>query len=241
MTTRAIYYEQPYAQGAEGRIVSVVPKGGKVLVELDQTVFYPEGGGQPSDQGEIIGPNGRLKVDFVQFKEDAVIHHGVLVGTLLPGDSVRQELKWGFRHHNMRVHSAGHLIHDVLMRLVDGLEPSKGSHGKKAFLEYKGTLDPSIKSDLESQVNEAIAADLPITTRESSYEEIVSLCRFVPPGLPKNKALRVLQIDTFVPMPDGGVQVKSTKEIGAVLIQDIQVADGSTTIKYRVSGGSEDQ
>lgn len=240
MTTKSLYYQEPYAQQAEGRVLSILSKGAKTVVELDQTIFYPEGGGQPSDQGEIVGAAGRLKVEFVQFKDGAILHQGALSGSLQVGEAVRQELKWGFRHHNMRVHSAGHLIHDILMQMVDSLEPTKGGHGKKAFLEYKGSIDPAVKDDLELKVNEAIAQDLAVITRESTYDEIVRDCRFVPPGLPKGKALRILQIDGFTPMPDGGVQVKSTKEIGAVIIQDIQASDGSSIVRYRVAGGAED-
>jgi len=134
----------------------------------------------------------------------------------------------------MKVHSAGHLVHDVLMTLVPGLSPLKGGHGSKAFIEYSGVIDPTIQAQLEEKVNELIAADLVIKTWEISAQELEKLCQFVPKNLPANKPLRVIQIGDFSPMPDGGVQVKSTKEIGKVRITSVQNNGNISKVTYQV-------
>jgi Ser-tRNA(Ala) deacylase AlaX len=231
------FYDKPYATEDDAEVVDVVAKGANTLLELDQTIFYPEGGGQPSDQGEIVGPNGRLKVDFVQNKGGTILHQGKLTGTIQVGDRVHLSIKWNHRHQNMRVHTAGHLIHDVLLSMTHGLVPLKGNHGSKAWLEYQGELDSGLKDELERAVNEKVALDLPVRMSSSSLDEITATCQFVPPGLPKDKPLRVLQIGEFSPMPDGGVHVRSTREIGKVVVQDIACTDGKSTIKYRVTSG----
>jgi Ser-tRNA(Ala) deacylase AlaX len=237
MKTATLYYEQPYTTEMQAKVLSVEPKAGNTLIELDRTIFYPEGGGQPSDQGEIVGANGRLKVEFVQYKDGRILHQGKLQGTISSGEQVNLNLKWRVRYHNMRVHSAGHLVHDVLMTMVDNLKPLKGNHGKKAFLEYSGEFDSGQRELLEQNVNKVVSSDIPISMSENTYEEISAKCKFVPSGLPKNKPLRTLQIGLYDPMPDGGVHVKSTGEIGQVIIQDIVVTDGNTTIRYRIAGG----
>jgi alanyl-tRNA synthetase len=237
--TVQIYYEQPYLTDLEATITRIEEKGAQHIVELDRTIFYPEGGGQPSDQGEIVGAAGRLKVEQVRTLPDGrIVHQGKILGPLSEGEGVKLSIKWSARYKNMRVHSAGHLIHDVLMRLTDHtVTPTKGNHGPKAFLEYAGHLDSAAKKQLEIQLNEAVSQDLTIVNRDADYEEIASRCRFVPPGLPKNKQLRIIQIGSFDPMPDGGVQVRSTKEIGNVIIHSITEDGSNTVIRYGVKGG----
>jgi len=234
--TTPIYYYQPYLTELHCEVVRIEDKGAQCLVELDKTIFFPEGGGQPCDQGEIIGSAGKLRVDQVRTVANGrIIHQGKLNGLFASGDQVRTVLKWGPRYKNMRVHSAGHLIHDVLMSMVGGLTPTKGNHGQKAFLEYQGQLDPGIKEQLEAKANQVVAEDCPIITHDTTYEEITSKCRFVPPGLPRDKQLRVIRIGSFDPMPDGGVQVQSTREIGNVVIHSITAADNNVVIRYGVT------
>ncbi|MGI8908367.1 MAG: alanine--tRNA ligase-related protein [Candidatus Sumerlaeaceae bacterium] len=238
LDSQQLYYEEPYSTELKSEVLAVELGGGNnAAVELEKTIFYPEGGGQPSDQGEIVGAHGTLKVEQVQNKGGRILHQGKLLGKMAPGEEVHLSLKWSHRHHNMRVHTAGHLVHDILMQITDQLTPKKGSHGKKAFLEYRGKFDPSRKDELQQHVNDAVTANLPVKMSESSFEEISATCRFVPPGLPTGKPLRTLQIGEFGPMPDGGVHVRGTAEIGQVIIQEILPTDEGTIVKYRVSGG----
>ena len=136
----------------------------------------------------------------------------------------------------MKIHSAGHLIHDVLMTMAQELTPQKGSHGTKAFLEYKGSADSSLKEQLQQKISEVKEKDLPIITRETTYEELVKECLFVPANLPKDKKLRMIKIGDYSAMPDGGVQLKSTKEIGQIVINDLASQNNLVTVKYRVFG-----
>lgn len=238
--TATVYYEEPYRTELDCSITNMEPKGSQYLVELDRTIFYPEGGGQPTDQGELTGAAGKFRVDQVRVLPDGrIVHQGTLSGTLKPGDAVHATLKWAPRLKNMRVHAAGHLVHDVLMSIAPGLVPTKGNHGSKAFLEYTGTVDAAVTEGLESKVNEVLSQDLPIATRESDYYEISEKCKFVPPGLPKHKKLRIIQIGTFDMMPDGGVHVKATKEIGGVVIHGITSDSNKVVIRYGVKHGAE--
>jgi alanyl-tRNA synthetase len=233
--TMPVYYDEPYLTELYSKVLRIELRGSQHVVELQSTIFYPEGGGQPSDQGQIVGEGGYLRVEQVRNSRNAsILHQGKLSGELEAGENVKMTIKWPARYKNMRVHSAGHLIHDVLMTISQGLTPTKGNHGPKAFLEYSGILDPEIKLELEVKTNEMIDQDVAIVTRYTDYREIVETCRFVPPGLPQNKPLRLIQIGDFDPMPDGGVQVKSTKEIGRVILHNISPIDGGAVIRYGV-------
>lgn len=239
MKTKQIYYQDPYKKEIEAVIIAIEESAGSLInnIILDQTVFFPEGGGQPGDRGEIIGKNGSAKIEYTRLVNDEIIHQGKIVDSLVKGDKVTVKIDWNWRYKYMKIHSAGHLVHDVLMGLVGGLKPLKGSHGKKAYLEYQGEIDVALKEELEKKVNEAVEKDLPIITKDATYDELVKECQFVPPNLPRDKTLRMLKIGDYSAMPDGGVHVKSTKEIGRVLITDLSFQGGIERLKYRVVGG----
>lgn len=229
MKTKQIYYQDPYLKELECEVLLVENKINLTDVVLDQTIFYPEGGGQPSDQGRL----GEVKVEFVRMTDGEIVHQ--VKGDLGVGDKVKAILNWDKRYKNMKVHTAGHLVHDVLMSVSDGLVPAKGGHGKKAFLEYEGELDLS-KEELEQRVNGVLEKDLNVVTKEASYEELEKDCQFMPGNLPKDKPLRMIKIGDFPAMPDGGVHVKSTREIGRVVIISVSSQKGKVNIRYGVGG-----
>jgi len=236
LQTDLIYYQDGYKTSLTTEIQRVIQNGDKLIVFLDATIFYPFGGGQPSDQGLIATQNGKANVIDVQMRDGIVEHTCTLIeGSVEEGEEATLTLDWNRRHFNMRVHSAGHLIHDVLMQMVDGLTPGHGNHGSKPFLEYSPEVAnlPS-KEALQEAVNKIIQEGRKIITRETSYDELRQLAKFIPPNLPRNKPLRIIQIDGFHAMPDGGTQVRDAKEIGRVEITSVNSSNGKVTIKYRV-------
>lgn len=235
MNTEQLYYADPTTERFSATVEDVKAlRGNTYAVELDRTAFYPEGGGQPSDQGRIEGSNGALSLKIARSQNGTIIHEGSLTGSLEIGDTVECEVKWPRRVKYMRVHTAGHLVHDVLTSHVDGLMALKGRHGDKAFLEYRGVVNDAAVSELSDWVNAAVAEDLPVRSWDSSREELEELCESLPTNLPHGKKLRALQIGDFEPMPDGGVHVSSTGQIGEVQIHHVTVNDGKSTIRYGV-------
>lgn len=231
MKTIQKYYADSYQTELESTVLSVEPQGVLTNIILDQTIFYPEGGGQPSDRGTI----GNAKVEYVRFQNDEITHQ-VKGGELKKGEVIKTIIDWGWRYKYMKIHTSGHLLHDVLMTMVKNISPIRGGHGKKAFLEYSGEIDLSIKEKLEEEVNITAQKKLVIVTKESSYDELAKECQFLPPNLPKNKPLRMIKIGNFPSMPDGGVQVKNTSELGKIWIANITVQNGITNIRYGVVG-----
>ena len=163
MQTKQIYYEDPYKKELTCKVISVEPAGNLINVIIDQTIFYPEGGGQPSDKGIL----GNAKVEYVRIINGEIIHQ--VKGQINPGDQVKGILDWNWRYKYMKIHSAGHLLHDVLMTMIKNLTPIKGGHGKKAFIEYQGKIDQTIKEKLEEQVNKTAQQGLEIITTNIRY------------------------------------------------------------------------
>lgn len=237
MTNRS-YYDDAYLTSLPVMITAVgtTSRPRVVEIELDQTPFYPQGGGQPSDQGEIVTDEGSVKIVLVRNVVERIVHEGQMAGSVTVGEVGEATIKWPRRLKFMRVHSAGHLIHDVLMEMGLAIEPVKGSHGDKAFLEYVGRIPADLQDVLRERVMSEVAADLSIATRETSREELEDLGLAAPGTLPPNKSLRLIQIGDHRPMPDGGVHVRSTAEIGEVVIHSITEADGHTIVRYGIAG-----
>ena len=234
--TNLHYYEDIYRTSLQTKIVELIHEGETTQIYLEDTIFFPQGGGQPSDQGVIKGPAGIATVQRVTMQDEVVCHWATIEGELKPGDEVVCQIDWERRHWYMRVHTAGHLVHDALMNLVDGLVPQRGEHGDNPYLKYRGTVDAGdLRQKLEALVNGLISEDREVMTEEATLDELSQRAKFVPPNLPQGKPLRIMQISGFDAMPDGGVHVKTLGEIEQVTITDLRCKKGGTTVKYKVA------
>nr|KJB38609.1 hypothetical protein B456_006G263200 [Gossypium raimondii] len=151
-----------YFKGDDGR---------KALI-LDNTIFHPQGGGQPSDTGFICVTDSNLRfcVQDVRSKDGVVFHYGVAEDSSMEneleqgkGKEVILQVDESRRRLNSRLHSAGHLL-DVCMRNVGfgHLEPGKGYHFPDGpFVEYKGTVPlnelQNKQREIEIEVNALIS------------------------------------------------------------------------------------
>ncbi len=239
MKTKPIYLDDPYKREMVAHIIDVIPeKEGVWRLILDETVFYPMGGGQPTDQGKFIFPDG-LQGDVYQvlLKEGEINHYVKTSFCPMIGIEVKGSIDWERRYKNMRVHSAGHVI-DFSMHLLgyspSPLHPIKGDHGKKPFVLYQGVIEKEIKEELQRKCDELIANDIRFSWNFELLENIEKEAIYLQPGLPKNKPLRALKLEGVGIVADGGTIVASTREVGNVSITDIEIAEGNTCIKYQV-------
>ncbi len=233
--TKLLYLTDSYKKETKAKVISIAKKGSHWELVLDQTIFYPQGGGQLSDKGIIKSLNAEFTVTHVRMHETEVIHEGKLKGELKKSDQVDCAVDWNWRYLNMRRHSAGHILHDVVMQTVFGLKPLKADHGKQMFIEYQGNINPKLKETLEKQTNMLVAAEENITTEFVTYEDLLKKVQVVPEHLPKNKPLRIMQIDNNPPVPDGGTQVKNTADVGRITIVKIESLGDNTKIYYEIN------
>ncbi|MBN2100566.1 phenylalanine--tRNA ligase subunit alpha [Candidatus Dojkabacteria bacterium] len=233
------YLKDAYAKSLNTKVKEITVDGGRQGFILEDTVFYPEGGGQPCDQGTITSEDGRVDVKEVKLVGSDIIHYGKVTGDVHEGAEVNCEIDWDRRYKNMIVHSAGHLVEEALF--IMNLSPNllkavKGSHGKNAYVEYKvlGDIPSDLKSALTDKISQIIKSDLDISIEFVSGEEIAKKSRWVPPKLPENKPLRVVSIGDNVGIPDGGTLVMKTSEVGKVVIGELEKTDDTLKINYSV-------
>lgn len=231
--TELIYLTDNYIKEIKATVVSCEKKGDHWKIVLDKTIFYPEGGGQPSDKGEIIGKNGKAHVKHVRLKGDIVIHEATLEGTLQ--DNVTGSINWDIRYQNMRVHSAGHIVHEAVKLVSPSLTPVKGEHTSHPFIEYEGSLTIDKKYAIEKKANEIVSQNVSLKTEFVTLEELMKRAPWVPEHLPKNKPLRILTVGTYPPIPDGGTQVATSGEVGPITIDEVENADNHVRVYYQIA------
>ena len=113
--TQKLYYDDAYLREFPAEVLSCEPAGEAWKVVLDQTAFYPEGGGQPADHGVLKTGGREIPVTDVHEKNGAVVH--TCSAPLKPGTVVAGALDWARRFDHMQQHSGEHIISGILCRL----------------------------------------------------------------------------------------------------------------------------
>lgn len=240
MNTKLSYLENVHDLEADAYVERVVQQEGRTVVCLDQTILYPQGGGQPYDTGVIQNEDTKFIVEEVRFLDGDVLHIGHFDGRpFIQGEDVRVTVD-EIRHHlNCRLHSAGHLVDMAISQVAADWVPVKGYHFPDGpYVEYEGQLDPE-KSDelmrrIEELCNQYVAQDLPVSCRFIDLSELGRLCRYVPRNIPTNKPMRVVQFGDFA-VPCGGTHVKSIAALNTVTITKLKMKDKKIRVSYSIS------
>ena len=222
--TERLYSTDQYAHVVDATVVDHDPDDGRVL--LDRTVFYPGGGGQPHDTGEVAIGDDRLAV--VRVAEDARGVWHWLEGGLPPaGTQLRAEVDWERRYRLMRTHTAMHALCGVVWERyaspVTGgnMEPGVGR------LDFElPDWDPEDRASLEEELNRQLAAARPVEIAflpRQEADQDPSLIRTKVSLLPASLTeVRVVDIVGLDRQADGGTHVADTAEVGPVRIAKVE-------------------
>lgn len=209
---------------AAGTAADPAPQG----VILDQSVFYPNGGGQPGDIGRLTWAGGGMDVLNTIKGEGETIVLITVPGSELPpvGQDVTQHLNWDQRYRHMRMHSALHLLSVVIPLPVTG-----GQIGaQKGRLDFDMPNPPEDKAAIETALNALIARDLVISEdwiTDADLEANPGLVKTMsvspPRGAGRVRLVRIGQgADQIDLQPCGGTHVARTGEIGVVRLGKIE-------------------
>lgn len=241
METKLAYLNDSYLLSSTATVTEVAPaQDGKTDMQLDETVFYPQGGGQPTDKGKITAYGAEFEVEDVRFESGIVHHFGrVAAGSFKKGDRVNLDVDAERRALNMRNHTAGHLVASVIAELKPELKANKGYHFPDGpYVQFEGLVAPEERQALGAKAqelaNQWIAERREVTIRFVPYEELVKVCRHVPENIPRDKPSRIATIEGSISIPDGGTQVRDLGEIGGITITKIKGRGNETIIGYKV-------
>lgn len=215
-----LYWQDSYLRSFEAKVEGV--KDGKYVV-LDRTAFYPVSGGQPHDTGTMASGGQQYNVVFAG-KFSGKISHEVDRQGLQEGDTVQCEIDWDRRHMLMRMHTAAHIIIQVLHEEAGALGTGNQLDTDKSRIDFSlDDYNPEMLERAVSRANEVVQEDLPVRAEFMSREEaekipgLSKLAMGLPDGM---REVRVVSIGDFDVQADGGTHVKSTKEIGKIVFLD---------------------
>jgi misacylated tRNA(Ala) deacylase len=225
MMTAPLFRDDAYLRETDATVLAHTPEGGIVV---DASVFYPTGGGQPGDSGQIQWDAGRMTIATAVKVEGGGIALVPAEPVTLPpvGAALRQRIDWDRRHRHMRVHTALHLLSVVIPLPVTG-----GQIGAdKGRLDFDMPEAPSDVPALEAALNALIARDLAVTDSWISDDELlanpslVKTMSVMPPmGQGRVRLVRIGDATSQIDLqPCGGTHVARTAEIGRVEIGKIE-------------------
>ena len=223
--TAMMFRSDPYLREAAAMVQGHTDEGGIVL---DQSIFYPTGGGQPGDSGLLLWEDHSISIaTTIKGQGDDIV---LLPAEPLPmppvGAPVMQVLDWERRHHHMRVHTALHLLSVVIPLPVSGGAIS----ADKGRLDFDMPEPPENKDDLNERLNSLIVQDVPVSEEWISEAELKANPSLVktmsvqpPKGAGRVRLIRIGTDERLVDLqPCGGTHVARTGEIGQVRIGKVQ-------------------
>ena len=175
MMTKKLYLESIEAAYFEEFSAEVIEIEDNKVV-LDQTLFYPLGGGQNWDLGTIDGPNGKMNVIEVRGRD--TIHHTIEdTFELEIGDEVSGTIDFERRYAHMKMHTAQHLVSGIAYEMFDGVRTVGNQiHTEKSRIDFKPIqFTEDMLSELQSAVNEKIQLGLEVTDSQMTRDEINSI------------------------------------------------------------------
>jgi misacylated tRNA(Ala) deacylase len=220
MPTELLFRDDAYLPEAEATVLAVNERGGIVL---DRTIFYATGGGQPGDSGRLVRADGTpIAIATAVYGEDKsdIVHVPAEAGVLPePGETVTTVLDWERRNRHMRIHTGLHLLSVVLPFPVTG--GAIGAEEGRLDFDLDGGEAPA-REEIEEQLNALVAGGHAVTSEWITDEELLAnpgltkTMKVKPPmGSGRVRLIRIGEVDL---QPCGGTHVRSTAEIGGLVI-----------------------
>ncbi len=215
--TELLYLQDSYLREVDAPVAAVEDSA----VVLDQTIFYPGGGGQPADTGWLRWPGEERRV--VEMRRDGETVWHVLDGAAPPaGAHVRGVLDWDRRYAIMRYHSALHILVGTVYRLFGARVTGGAIYPDRARMDFSlEDLSKERVAAIEQETNRVIVEDRRILVRFVSREEFErsDLVRLARDLVPRDvEQIRVIEIEGYDAQADGGTHVARAGEIEGLRI-----------------------
>ena len=235
--TKALYYQDQYMREFDAEVVKVVDGG---YVVLDQTCFFPEGGGQPADSGHLMFDGKKVEVVDVQ-KVGKVIVHKVKGTVPKEGDKVKGVIDWDKRYSLMKNHTATHVIGGAARRVLGQhvwqYGTQKGVESSRLDISHYRRLSLEEIQKIETLANEAVLRNIPVETAWLPRSEAESRYgfRLYQGGAVPGKEIRVVRAGDWDVEACAGTHLRSTGELGFIkVIHSERVQDGVERLTYSV-------
>lgn len=222
--TKLLYHKDSYLKECTAIVVETktnepeTNESGKQIVILDQTIFYPSGGGQPHDTGTITKDGKVSHVIAVSMKEGQVEHE--IDHELKQGDVVHCKIDWERRYQLQKMHTACHVLSAIFVKETGALITGNQLNLDQSRIDF--SLDVFDREKIQGYINKANEAlqtnqDIEVFFMPRAEAEKMPELSKLAMGLKEGvKEIRVVKIGNIDTQADGGTHVKNTREIGKI-------------------------
>jgi len=235
--TEQLYYQDQYMKEFEAKVLKVIDNE---YVVLDKTCFYPEGGGQPADNGHLIFDENKVNVVDVGKVGNVILHK--VVGTA-PKERriVKGVIDWDRRYSLMKNHTATHIVNGAARRVLGQhvwqFGTQKGINRSRLDISHYRRLTLEEIHKIETLANQVVLRNIPMETSWMPRNEAEKLYgfRLYQGGAIPGKKIRVVKSGDWEVEACAGTHVKNTGEIGFIkIIHSERVQDGVERLDYSV-------
>jgi alanyl-tRNA synthetase len=236
--TKMLYYQDQYMKEFEAKVIKVVDDK---YVVLDQTCFFPEGGGQPADTGHLVFGNSKVEVVDVQKVGKVILHK--IKGSTFPkeGGRIKGFIDWDKRYSLMKNHTATHVIGGAAKRVLGQhvwqFGTQKGVESSRLDISHYRRLSLEDIHKIETLANEAVLRSIPVETVWLLRNEAESKYgfRLYQGGAVPGKEIRVVRAGDWDVEACAGTHLRNTGELGFIkVIHSERVQDGVERLTYSV-------
>lgn len=235
--TEQLYYQDQYMKEFEAKVLKVIDNE---YVVLDKTCFYPEGGGQPADNGRLIFDGNKVDVVDVEKVGNVILHK--VVGTApKEGSIVKGVIDWDRRYSLMKNHTATHIVNGAARRVLGQhvwqFGTQKGINRSRLDISHYRRLTLEEIHKIETLANQVVLRNIPMQTSWMPRNEAEKLYgfRLYQGGAIPGKKIRVVKSGDWEVEACAGTHVKNTGEIGFIkIIHSERVQDGVERLDYSV-------
>jgi alanyl-tRNA synthetase len=236
--TEQLYYADAYMKEFDAKILKII---NSQYVVLERTCFYPEGGGQPADHGFLTFGDAKAEVVDVRKVGRVIVHK--IRGSVTPkeGGVVKGMLDWDKRYALMKAHTATHLVNGAARRVLGehvwqhGTQ--KGVESTRLDISHYRRLTPEEIHKIETLANQAVLANMPVTTAWMPRNQAESQYgfRLYQGGAVPGKDIRVVKTGDWDVEACAGTHLKRTGEIGFIkIVYTERIQDGVERLGYAV-------
>lgn len=231
--TRALYYEQPCEVEFEAIVLDFFD-GHAVL---DQSLFYPEGGGQPADTGTLLSSDSMVRVEDVVKMGDVILHR-VTGGVLKRGERVKgmvdEERRWSLMRHHTATHVLLHAAKEVLGAHIHQAGAQKGSDSARLDIRHFKHITEDELRRIELRANQILQHNKPVYIKQEERQRAEQKYGFAlyQGGVPPGAKIRVVRVGNEI-QACAGTHVRTTGEIGVIKILAVEhIQDGIERIVF---------
>lgn len=225
--TKKLFYDTPYSTNFTATVLSSEKHKDYYEITLDQTLFYPEGGGQPADIGTLTIGDTTIEIFDTHEKDDVITHYSN--DTLPINQLVHGEINWDNRFDLMQNHTGEHMLSGIICSKYNVNNVGFHMGKERISLDFDGKIPDEDLHILELEVNKGIWANLPISINSYKGKELEAVN--YRSKIPLEGYVRIVQADKYDCCACCGTHVAYTGEVGILKIVSSQNYKGGTRLE----------